>query len=133
MFSCKLILTALAFAAVSSAAPSKPTPRAAPTITVCTEVDPTDGCVAIPIVSGGCIDFTVPGGLSFLNKAVSAAQVPDGFVCVFFEDAGCINGGTSNDDVAVLTSGTWNMLMVQGIAGTQSFNDLTSSISCSPL
>ncbi|KAJ7122176.1 hypothetical protein C8R44DRAFT_785786 [Mycena epipterygia] len=132
MFSAKFILTALAFAAVSAAAPAGPTPLFVSTITVCTgTISPQSGCVAIPINSDSCINFT--GGLSFLNKEVSNAQVPGGFVCTFFEDAGCINGGQNAHDVAVLTGGTYNMAKVQGISGTQNFNDLTSSIICTPL
>ncbi|KAJ7122179.1 hypothetical protein C8R44DRAFT_785789 [Mycena epipterygia] len=132
MFSAKFVLTALAFAAVSSAAPAGPTPLLAPTITVCTgSITPQNGCVALPVVSDSCINFT--GGLSFLNKEVSHAEVPGGFVCTFFEDAGCINGGQNDHDVAVLTGGTYTMFNVQGINGAQNFNDLTSSISCSPL
>jgi hypothetical protein len=45
---------------------------------------------------------------------------------------GCSNGGVNEHDVAVLTGGSWNMPKVQGIGGTQNFNDFTSSISCSP-
>ncbi|KAJ7122162.1 hypothetical protein C8R44DRAFT_876471 [Mycena epipterygia] len=132
MFSAKFVLAALAFVALSSAAPVGPTPLLAPTITVCTgSISPRNGCVDIPVVSESCINFT--GGLTFLNKEVSHAQVPGGFVCTFFEDFGCINGGDNVDDVAVLTGGTYTMFNVQGINGAQNFNDLTSSISCSPL
>ncbi|KAJ6622976.1 hypothetical protein B0H10DRAFT_1944280 [Mycena sp. CBHHK59/15] len=121
MFSAKVILTALAFVAVSSARlPRRPDPPSPPS-----------GCVIIPVVSDTCINFT--GGLSFLNKEVSNVQVPGGFVCTFFEDFGCLNGGVNGHDVAVLTGGTWDMFRVQGISGTQNFNDLTSSISCSPV
>ncbi|KAJ7122186.1 hypothetical protein C8R44DRAFT_735899 [Mycena epipterygia] len=100
-FSSNFILTALAFVAVSSAAPAGPTPRLAPTITVCTgSISPQNGCVAIPVVSDPCINFT--GGLSFLNKEVSNAEVPGGFVCTFFEYGGCINGGQNDHDVAYI-------------------------------
>ncbi|KAJ7476003.1 hypothetical protein FB451DRAFT_1557824 [Mycena latifolia] len=149
MFSAKIILTALAFVAVSSATPAltaavvataavmptaaaMPTPLAAPTITTCSgSLNPPNGCVTIPVVSDQCINFT--GGLSFLNKEVSNAEVPAGFVCTFFEDFGCLNGGVNDHDVAILTGGTWDMFNVHGIASNQNFNDLTSSISCSPV
>ncbi|KAJ6576677.1 hypothetical protein DFH09DRAFT_1149997 [Mycena vulgaris] len=137
MFSAKAILTALAFVAVSSATPTpssavKPAPLAAPIITVCSgSITPRNGCVDIPVVSAACINLT--GGLSFLNKEISNAQVPGGFVCTFFEDFGCLNGGVNSHDVAVLTGGTWDMFNAHGIASNQNFNDLTSSISCSPV
>jgi hypothetical protein len=52
---------------------------------------------------------------------------------VFRRDFGCLNGGVNNHGVAALTGGTWDMFKVQGITGAQDFNDLTSSISCSPV
>ncbi|KAJ7849160.1 hypothetical protein B0H13DRAFT_2361477 [Mycena leptocephala] len=65
---------------------------AAPTIELCTdESGPPNGCVTIPVVSDSCTSFT--GGLSFLDKEVSWAQVLTGFICTFFEDSGCLNGG----------------------------------------
>ncbi|KAJ7476025.1 hypothetical protein FB451DRAFT_1245529 [Mycena latifolia] len=138
MFSAKIILTALAFIAVSSATPAltaavvATAALAAPTITTCSgSLNPPNGCVTIPVVSDQCINFT--GGLSFLNKEVSNAEVPAGFVCTFFEDFGCLNGGVNDHDVAILTGGTWDMFNVHGIASNQNFNDLTSSISCSPV
>jgi hypothetical protein len=102
MLSAKLILTVLAFVAVSSAAPSpeaKPAPvgnlvpvsrltiyaqLVSATITVCTgSLSPPQGCLDIPVVSDACINFI--GGLTFFNKEVSSAKVPGGFVCTFFE------------------------------------------------
>lgn len=103
MLSAKLILTVLAFVAVSSAAPSpeaKPAPvlgnlvavsrltiypqLVSVAITVCTgSLIPPQGCIDIPVVSDACINFT--GGLTFFNKEVSSAKVPGGFVCTFFE------------------------------------------------
>jgi hypothetical protein len=46
-------------------------------------VNPLAGCINIPINSDDCHSFT--GGFSFLNDEVSAAIVPAGFVCTFFE------------------------------------------------
>ncbi|KAJ7186136.1 hypothetical protein C8R46DRAFT_1208214 [Mycena filopes] len=154
MFSAKAILTAFALAAATAAAPAvdiKPAPvcqihdlrylsrstdtttvqLASPTVTVCSGITGPSGCVDLPVVSDACINLT--GGLSFLNKEISLVTVLPGFVCTFFEDFGCLNGGVNAHDVAVLTGGTWNMFNVHGIAGTQNFNDLTSSISCSPV
>ncbi|KAJ7169387.1 hypothetical protein C8R43DRAFT_1156072 [Mycena crocata] len=134
MFVAQFILAALGFITVSSASPTaalaKPTALAPATIQVCSGVAP-NGCVLIPVVSDSCVNLT--GGLSFLNKEISGATIPGGFVCTFFEDFGCSNGGVNHHDVAVLTGGSWVMSKVQGIAGTQNFNDLTSSISCSPV
>ncbi|KAJ3926138.1 MAG: hypothetical protein NXY57DRAFT_1065168 [Lentinula lateritia] len=99
------------------------------TITACSGL-PSNGCVTIPVVSDVCTDLT--GGLSFLNQEISAVVVPDGFVCSFYEEFGCL-GSQNAQNVVVLTGGTWNMFSVPGIAGTQDFNDLTSSFSCSPI
>ncbi|KAJ3897998.1 hypothetical protein F5879DRAFT_813243, partial [Lentinula edodes] len=87
-------------------------------------------CVTIPVVSDVCTDLT--GGLSFLNQEISVIVVPDGFVCSFYEEFGCL-GSQNAQNVVVLTGGTWNMFSVPGITGTQDFNDLTSSFSCSPI
>ncbi|KAJ6576710.1 hypothetical protein DFH09DRAFT_366282 [Mycena vulgaris] len=135
MFFAKAILTALAFVAVSSATPTpsaavKPAPLGAPTITLCSGgISPPTGCVIIPIVSDQCINLV--NGLTFLNKEISTVMVPGGIVCTFFENFGCLS--VNNRDVVVLQGGTWSMSSANGLAGTQDFNDLTSSISCSPL
>ncbi|KAJ7576023.1 hypothetical protein C8J56DRAFT_1171853 [Mycena floridula] len=137
MLSAKFILAAFSTFVAVSAAPEagalgRRSEQAPPTITICSgAINPPSGCVTTPVVSDSCINLT--GGLSFLNKEISNASVPPGFVCTFFEDFGCLNGGVNHHDVAVLTGGTWDLFHVQGIAGTQSFNDLTSSISCSPV
>ncbi|KAF7341273.1 hypothetical protein MVEN_01863300 [Mycena venus] len=131
MLSAKLILTVLAFIAISSAAPSPEAglaPRVSAAITVCTgSLNPSQGCLEIPVVSDACINFI--GGLTFFNKEVSSSKIPGGFVCTFFEDFGC----STDDGVALLTGGSWNMEEVEGLAGIENFNDLTSSISCSPV
>ncbi|KAJ7915104.1 hypothetical protein B0H13DRAFT_413622, partial [Mycena leptocephala] len=98
------------------------------TITVCTgSLSPPQGCLDIPIVSDACINFI--GGLTFFNKEVSSAKVPGGFVCTFFEDFGC----STDDGVALLTGGSWDMKEVEGLAGIENFDDSTSSLSCSPI
>ncbi|KAJ7653751.1 hypothetical protein B0H17DRAFT_1147013 [Mycena rosella] len=144
-FSAKAILTALASAAVSTATPTAaivPTPTwlteswqlTPATITVCSgSISPPNGCLTISVVSDSCVNLT--GGLSFLNKEISWVQVPNGFVCTFYEDFGCLNGGINGHDVAlfIFTGGTWDMFNVHGIAANQNFNDLTSSITCSPI
>ncbi|KAJ7585986.1 hypothetical protein C8J56DRAFT_1049717 [Mycena floridula] len=137
MLSAKFILAAFSTFVAVSAAPGAEalglrSEQASATITVCSgSISPAQGCVTVPVVSDSCINLT--GGLTFLNKEISSASVPAGFVCTFFEDFGCLNGGVNHHDVAVLTGGTWNLAKVQGIAGTQNFNDLTSSFSCSPV
>ncbi|KAJ7585894.1 hypothetical protein C8J56DRAFT_112184 [Mycena floridula] len=137
MLSAKLILAAFSTFVAVSAAPGAEalglrSGQASSTITVCTgSISPAHGCVTIPVVSDSCVNLK--GGLAFLNKKISWARVPAEFVCTFFEEFDCHNGGVKHHDAAVLTGGTWNMAKVQGIAGTQNFNDLTSSISCSPL
>ncbi|KAJ7342560.1 hypothetical protein DFH08DRAFT_703980, partial [Mycena albidolilacea] len=91
-------------------------------------------CAPVPTVSDTCVNLT--GGLSFLNKEISTATLPSGFVCTFFQDFGCTASGTGNagtDSQVVLTQGTWNFFSVSGLSGITNFNDLTSSFSCSPL
>lgn len=43
------------------------------------------GCLDIQVSSGNCVDLLY--GLSSWNQAISQAQIPDGFVCTFFEYA----------------------------------------------
>ncbi|KAJ7367461.1 hypothetical protein DFH08DRAFT_675737 [Mycena albidolilacea] len=102
-------------------------------VTVCSG-GPGVGCAAVPTVSDTCVSLT--GGLSFLNKEISTATVPGGFVCTFFQDFGCTASGVVNagtDSEVFLTQGTWNFFSVPGLSGITNFNDLTSSFSCSPL
>ncbi|KAF7360619.1 hypothetical protein MVEN_00793600 [Mycena venus] len=137
MFNSKALLasTLAAILAFAAAAPAKPSPDASVTVEVCSgSVNPANGCANIPVVSDDCIDLT--GGLSFLNKEISNAVVPGGFICTFFQDFGCIASGTGNagaDSEVVLSEGTWDFFSVPGLSGTENFNDLTSSFSCSPL
>ncbi|KAJ7611200.1 hypothetical protein FB45DRAFT_1009671 [Roridomyces roridus] len=131
-------LLAITLVAVASAAPSnmERSADATTTVTLCTgSVSPPQGCIAVPFVSGSCLDLS-QGGFSFLNKEISGAVVPGGFICTFFENAGCIASGTGNSNQnseVVLTQGTWNLAAAPGLSGTENFNDLTSSITCSPL
>ncbi|KAJ7279377.1 hypothetical protein C8J57DRAFT_1221052 [Mycena rebaudengoi] len=102
-------------------------PDAGSTVTVCSAVNPLAGCINIPINSDDCHSFT--GGFSFLNDEVSAAIVPAGFVCTFFDAAGCLS--TTDTDVVFLQGGTYNFLSVPGIFGNVNFNDRASSFTCS--
>jgi hypothetical protein len=38
--------------------------------------------INVPVVSEQCVDFT--GGLTLMNKDLSSAVIPGGFVCTFF-------------------------------------------------
>ncbi|KAJ7279390.1 hypothetical protein C8J57DRAFT_1221066 [Mycena rebaudengoi] len=125
MFAKSLIL--FASIAASSALAVGPTPDVGSTITVCTSSNAKDGCLNIPINSDTCRSFT--GGLSFLNDEISSAKVPDGFICTFFDAAGCVSN--TDTDVVLLQGGTWNFLAVPGIFGTVNFNDRSSSFTCS--
>ncbi|KAJ7366107.1 hypothetical protein DFH08DRAFT_679562 [Mycena albidolilacea] len=103
------------------------------TVTVCTGAIGV-GCAAVPTVSETCVNLT--GGLSFLNKEISFATVPGGFVCTFFQDFGCTASGVVNagtDSQIFLTAGTWRMSTAPGLSGPTNFNDLTSSFTCSPI
>ncbi|KAJ7037616.1 hypothetical protein C8F04DRAFT_1091893 [Mycena alexandri] len=135
MFNSRALLasTLAAVLAFAAAAPAKPSPEVPATIEVCSGNCPTGG-VTLTVVSDDCINLT--GGLSFLDKEISQAIVPGGFVCTFFQDFGCIASGTGNaptNSEVVLTGGTWSLSHAPGLSGTINFNDLTSSISCSPI
>ncbi|KAF7340870.1 hypothetical protein MSAN_02116500 [Mycena sanguinolenta] len=121
--------------AAATATPIGRSADASPSVEVCTgSLSPANGCVTIPVVSDECVDLN--GGLSFLNKEISNALVPDGFICTFFEDFGCIASGTGNsgsDSEVILQGGSWDFFEVPGLSGTEDFNDLTSSFTCSPL
>ncbi|KAF8955845.1 hypothetical protein BDZ97DRAFT_2063368 [Flammula alnicola] len=73
-------MTLLVCAAVTSAVPTQLEARhedASPNVLVCSgAVNPPSGCVTIPVTSDNCINLT--GGLSFLNKEISSAQIQDG-------------------------------------------------------
>ncbi|THU76387.1 hypothetical protein K435DRAFT_688774, partial [Dendrothele bispora CBS 962.96] len=105
---------------------------ASPTATFCSGQVGTSDCVAIPVVSDECINFT--GGLTILNKEISWAVIPDGFVCTLFAQFGCSTARSSNSqDEISLVGGTHDILNVPGIAGPTNFNDMPSSVSCSPV
>ncbi|KAF7328321.1 HET domain-containing protein [Mycena venus] len=115
-----------------SAAPTKPGPDASPSIQVCTTAG--TGCVTLPVVSDDCVNLT--GGLSFLDQEITTATIPGGLICTFFQDFGCTATGVTNagtDSEIVLQEGTWNFLSVPGLSGPTNFNDLTNSLTCSPL
>ncbi|KAJ7491393.1 hypothetical protein B0H11DRAFT_2228918 [Mycena galericulata] len=75
------------------------------------------------------------GGLNSLHWEITGAVIPDGFVCTFFEDFGCIAKGTGNagTDSEILQGATYNFFDVDGMSGSEDFNYLTSSFRCSPV
>ncbi|KAF9013796.1 hypothetical protein BDZ89DRAFT_1046636 [Hymenopellis radicata] len=118
----KFILVAFVWAAATAAIP-----LTSPTATICSgSLDPPSGCEDIPVASADCINLV--GGLSFFNKEISNATVPNEFVCAFYEAFGCL--AMDGFDVAVLTSGAWDFSLVNGTDGEKNFNDLTSSFCC---
>ncbi|KAJ7250281.1 hypothetical protein C8J57DRAFT_1667818 [Mycena rebaudengoi] len=125
MFSKSLII--FASIAAASALAVDPTPDVGNTVSVCSDVNGVSGCATIPINSNTCVSFT--GGLSFLNDEISAATIPAGFACTFFDASGCISN--TDTDVVFLQGGSWNFFAVPGIFGTVNFNDRASSFLCS--
>ncbi|KAJ7366108.1 hypothetical protein DFH08DRAFT_929124 [Mycena albidolilacea] len=118
------------FVAATPIGPSTDTPA---TLTVCSGGIGV-GCADVSTVSDTCINLT--GWLAFLNKDISTATVPGGFVCTFFQEFNCtasgvVNAGTNSQ--VLLLQGTWDLSNVPGLSGPTNFNDLTSSLSCSPL
>ncbi|KAJ7576528.1 hypothetical protein C8J56DRAFT_1060889 [Mycena floridula] len=130
MLSAKFILTAFStFVTVSAAAAGALRHRSEQISSVIVCIDlPANNCVAIPIIDGTCNNLTE--GFSVFNDAISWAQVPEGFICVFFENFDCVHDGV--DDLVAFSLGTYDLTQVQGIFGSN-FNDLTSSISCSAI
>ncbi|KAF4615837.1 hypothetical protein D9613_012377 [Agrocybe pediades] len=102
---------------------------ASPNVNVCTGAVGV-GCILVPVSSDSCINFT--GGLSFLNKEVSVAVIPDGLACTFFSQFGCLSAPGGFDEV-VLTGGTWSFFDVPGANSDVNFNDLSSSFICTPV
>ncbi|KAF7359809.1 hypothetical protein MVEN_00706100 [Mycena venus] len=135
MLSAKLILTALAFAAVSSAAPSstaKPSPDVLGTITLCNNDSPPDDCVTLSnVVDNICVSLT--GNLDHYNKAVSfvSLAIPDNYACGFMETFDCTFGGGVGNDVLGLGPGNYFLFEVAGEQGGN-FNDKASSFLCGP-
>ncbi|KAF9468209.1 hypothetical protein BDZ94DRAFT_851879 [Collybia nuda] len=131
MLSFKSIVSALAFTALVSAAPTSleaDTELANPFVTVCTgSLNPRAGCADITISTGTCVNFI--NGFSFLNHEVSNAQIPIGFTCTFFANFNCQS--VSDFDSVFLQGGIWNLFNVPGINGNVNFNDQTSSYQCS--
>ncbi|KAJ7290521.1 hypothetical protein C8J57DRAFT_1611450 [Mycena rebaudengoi] len=125
MFSKSLIFFASIAATLALAV--GPTPDVGTTVTLCTDGNGVSGCVNIPVNSDTCRSLT--GGLSFLNDEVSTAKIPAGFVCTFFDAAGCVSN--TDTDVVFLQGGSWSFFAVPGISGTVDFNDRTSSFTCS--
>ncbi|KAJ7279393.1 hypothetical protein C8J57DRAFT_1570049 [Mycena rebaudengoi] len=126
MFSKSLVIFSSIAAAAALA--TGPAPDVGETITVCSgTIIPRNGCIDIPIVSDTCRSFT--GGLTFLNNQVSNASVPLGYVCTFFDAAGCIS--KNDTEVVFLQGGTWDFFRVPGIAKIVNFNDRASSFVCS--
>ncbi|KAJ7588660.1 hypothetical protein C8J56DRAFT_939790 [Mycena floridula] len=136
MLSAKFILAAFSTFVIVSAAPragaagalGHRSEQVVSDITICIDL-PSNNCITFPMVDDQCVNLT--GGFTPWNKAISFAQIPQEFVCTFFENSDCVDGGVVGQDIAVLPPGTWDLTQVQGLAGTQSFNDLTSSIICS--
>ncbi|KAF8999937.1 hypothetical protein BDQ17DRAFT_1543398 [Cyathus striatus] len=118
--------TAASVAVVTSAADTRSI-ELSPMVVVCTgSITPHNGCVTIPISNDECVNFT--GGLTFLNKEVSNAEIPSGLVCTFFSALKCKS--SSSDDIVVLNGGTWNFFKVPGRNGQTNFNDKASSFIC---
>ncbi|KAJ7602767.1 hypothetical protein FB45DRAFT_965018 [Roridomyces roridus] len=68
-----------------------------PDVIVCTDtLNSPQGCMTISVVSDACIDLN--DTLSHLDKQISSALIPGGFVCTFFEDHLCFASGTGNSN-----------------------------------
>ncbi|KAF9553482.1 hypothetical protein CPC08DRAFT_727889 [Agrocybe pediades] len=123
-------LAVLGLATLSLASPlENRSADASPNIQVCTGSAGV-GCGSLPISSDSCINFT--GGLSFLNKEVSGAVVPAGFICTFYSQFGCVSAQGGQDTV-ILSGGTWTFNNVTGTNfNSINFNDQPSSFICTP-
>ncbi|KAJ6470476.1 hypothetical protein C8R45DRAFT_1166152 [Mycena sanguinolenta] len=130
-----VVSTEFAVLPTSSATAS---PATSPSIEVCTSSS-AGRCATIAVVSTACVNLT--GRLGWLNKNISTAIIPDGFVCTFFQRETSIlanfrcasAAGTGNASDVVLPGGNWNFCRVPGLDGMENFSDLTSSFTCSPI
>ncbi|THU83832.1 hypothetical protein K435DRAFT_870892 [Dendrothele bispora CBS 962.96] len=106
---------------------------ASPTVTLCTGPGFTSICVMPAVVSDECVNLT--GGLTTLNKELSSAVIPGGFICTFFTNFGCTTASAQDSrDELGLSGGSYpHFSEVVGIAGTVNFEDVPSSYSCSPV
>ncbi|KAK7435118.1 hypothetical protein VKT23_019811 [Stygiomarasmius scandens] len=106
---------------------------AAPNITLCSAPEFNGICLFPSVVSDACVDLT--GGMAVLNKELSSARIPAGFVCTFFTQSGCttITTADSRDELGLAGGSYPAFSMAIGIAGPQNFEDIPSSYSCSPL
>ncbi|THU83833.1 hypothetical protein K435DRAFT_843894 [Dendrothele bispora CBS 962.96] len=132
-----LITLATALSVMASPAPinvvQERATNASPTVTLCTAAQFSGVCVNVAVVSDQCVNLT--GGLTTLNEEVSSAVIPDGFICTMFNQFGCTTSSSadSRDEIGLVGGRYPNFKTITGIAGTQNFNDMTSSFSCSPL
>ncbi|KJA22092.1 hypothetical protein HYPSUDRAFT_215911 [Hypholoma sublateritium FD-334 SS-4] len=127
-------LTALTFLGLAVFTVAAPNPTAIMTrqvvlidITVCTA---SDSCTILPAQTGigGCTDLLDSFG--FLFKEITAATIPEGLACFFYEDFECT---TFTTDSIFLTSGTWDFAEVVTTDGVLGFDDQTSSLACATI
>ncbi|KAK7435119.1 hypothetical protein VKT23_019812 [Stygiomarasmius scandens] len=106
---------------------------AAPTITLCTSREFLGTCLSPSVVSDTCIDLT--GGMTILNKELSSAIIPAGFVCTFFTQFGCttVAESDSQDQLGLVGGSYPDFSSITGVDVVQDFEDVPSSYSCSPL
>ncbi|KAK7048829.1 hypothetical protein R3P38DRAFT_2871584 [Favolaschia claudopus] len=134
MFNGKALLffTVVAVCGLASANPvNGPVTESTGVVKICTRDVTSPGCTDVAFNSGHC--YNLDDGLSFFDKQISAVVVSAGHGCTFFEEYNCDtlgSHGNSNGDV-YLAEGTWNMNSVPGPDGTENFNDLASSFTCS--
>ncbi|KAJ7678633.1 hypothetical protein B0H17DRAFT_944363, partial [Mycena rosella] len=99
-------------------------------LTLCTNNNFVGVCLAIPIVPDGCQNFI--GGFTIMNKELSSAVIPSGFICTFFEDFGCLSTGSNGQDEVALQGGSFaNFAAIPGVFAAQNFDNDASSYSCS--
>ncbi|KAJ6470445.1 hypothetical protein C8R45DRAFT_937359 [Mycena sanguinolenta] len=129
-FSPLVAVVSIEFALVSTS-PVMASPATSPSIEVCTS-SAAGRCATIAVVSAACVNLT--GRLGWLNKNISTAIIPDGFVCTFFQretsilaNFRCASAtGTGKASGVVLPGGNWNFCRVPGLDGMENFSDLTS-------
>ncbi|KAJ6522343.1 hypothetical protein DFH09DRAFT_1097231 [Mycena vulgaris] len=133
MWSSAYLFTVLATVlAVVSAAPADIGPDASENLTLCTNNNFVGACLAIPIVPDGCQSFI--GGFTIMNKELSSAVIPDGFILLspVPRDFGCLSTGSNGQDEVALQGGSFaNFAAIPGVFAAQNFDNDASSYSCS--
>ncbi|PPR06447.1 hypothetical protein CVT26_006461 [Gymnopilus dilepis] len=100
------------------------------TLTLCSAQNLNGTCVEVSLAAVQCINIYA---LPALFNDLSSLAVPFGFICTLFAGKDCIRMNSTSRDIVGISGGIWpSLTAVEGVDGPQNFDDLTSSLICSP-